>query len=140
MYALDTRGGQDVDRALGSFTDECGFAPEEKTEVMQYMTFLARGVWAKHGDIDNVMRTVVTGWRPERMAAVDRAVLRLAIFEGFVEKSVPIAVAISEAVELARAFGTEDSGKFVNGVLSKVVRFATNDSEAASDTEVPTDG
>jgi N utilization substance protein B len=80
------------------------------------------------------------------MVAVDRAILRLAVFEGFLEKKVPVAVAISEAVNLARAFGTEDSGKFVNGVLSRVMRFMTGrdgsdagTGDAAADTGIATD-
>jgi N utilization substance protein B len=106
------------------FTSEDGFASEENAEVKEYLRFLVEGVWSKRRDIDNRMRMVLTGWRPERMVAVDRAVLRLAIFEGFIEKEVPIPVAISEAVEVARFFGAEESGKFVNGVLGKVARLA----------------
>ena len=56
------------------------------------------------------------------MVAVDRAVLRLAVFEGFLECALPFKSAISEAVNLARSFGTEDSARFVNGVLARVVR------------------
>lgn len=126
LYSLDTRPGQDIESCLDAFTSECGFASEEDSGVMDYMCFLVRGTWDKRADIDNMMRMVVTGWRPERMVAVDRSVLRMAIFEGFLEKKVPFAVAIAEAVELARAFGTEDSGKFVNGVLARVVQFTAN--------------
>ena len=60
---------------------------------------------------------------------MDRAVLRLAVFEGFLERSVPFAVAISEAVDIAQTFGTEDSGRFVNGVLARVVRHLIPKSE-----------
>jgi N utilization substance protein B len=107
---------------VDAFVSEDGFAFEEGTEVKEYLSFLVKGTWERRFEIDNAMRMIVTGWRPEHMVAVDRAVLRLAIFEGFLEKSVPVAVAIAEAVELARAFGTEDSGKFVNGVLGKMAR------------------
>ena len=72
------------------------------------------------GESDDVLLHVITGWRPERIVSVDRAVLRLAVFEGFLERSVPFAVAISEAVDIAQTFGTEDSGRFVNGVLGAV--------------------
>ena len=60
---------------------------------------------------------------------MDRAVLRLAVFEGFLERSVSFAVAISEAVDIAQTFGTEDSGRFVNGVLARVVRHLIPESE-----------
>ena len=124
LYSLGARTEQNLDESLDYFNSENGFAFEETSEVKQYMSFLVRGVWDRWHEIDNLMRKVVSGWRPERMVSVDRAVLRMAIFEGFIEKKVPLAVAISEAVELARAFGTEDSGKFVNGVLAKMSRFA----------------
>jgi len=60
------------------------------------------------------------GWELERMAAVDRAVLRLAVYELLEEPEVPLAVVIDEAVALAGQYSTEDSGRFVNGVLSTV--------------------
>jgi len=71
------------------------------------------------------------------MVAVDRAAVRLALFEGVVARTTPLAVAISEAVELAKSFGTEDSGRFVNGVLGRIVRALeprteTTDGEDAS--------
>jgi N utilization substance protein B len=147
LYSLDTRPGQALDETTDIFTSACGFASEENAEVRDYMLFLVRGTWNRCPEIDNMMRRVVTGWRPERMVAVDRAILRLAVFEGFIEKKVPFAVVISEAVELARAFGTEDSGKFVNGVLARVARFMTGRDEAdertddaVANTEISTDG
>ncbi|MDR3265166.1 MAG: transcription antitermination factor NusB [Synergistaceae bacterium] len=146
LYSLETRPGQSPDECANVFVSECGFASEENAEVREYMLFLVRGTWSRCADIDNMMRELVVGWRPERMVAVDRAILRLAVFEGFLEKKVPFAVVISEAVELAQAFGTEESGKFVNGVLAKVIRFmAARDAtggrtdDAAQDTEISTD-
>ena len=56
------------------------------------------------------------------MVAVDKAVISIALYEGVLSKRVPIPVAISEAVELAKTYGTDDSGKFVNGVLGRIVR------------------
>jgi N utilization substance protein B len=122
LYSLETRPGQDLDESLGEFVSESGFASGEQNSVKEYLFFLVKGVWSGRFDIDNMMRAVVTGWRLERMVAVDRAVLRVAIFEGFMKKKVPPAVAISEAVSLAAAFGTDESAKFVNGVLAKVAR------------------
>jgi N utilization substance protein B len=133
---------------VDAFISEGGFAFEESAEVKEYLSFLVNGVWEKRFDIDSKMRVTVTGWRPEHMVAVDRAVLRLAIFEGFLTQKVPLAVAIAEAVELARAFGTEDSGKFVNGVLGKMAReneisdqeiSSKDDENAAAASEISTD-
>ena len=124
LYSLEIRPEQDLDECLDAFT-RWGFASDTDMDdaVKDYMVFLVGEVWRVRPAIDDMMRRIVTGWRLERMVAVDRAVLRLAIFEGFIKKEVPVAVAISEAVELARTFGTEDSGRFVNGVLAKVLQF-----------------
>jgi N utilization substance protein B len=130
LYSLDAHPGRNMDDCVNAFVSEEGFAFGENAEVKAYLRFLAEGVWNKRHDIDNKMRAILTGWRPERMVAVDRAVLRVAIFEGFLESRVPIAVAISEAVEVARFFGAEESGRFVNGVLGKMARFAA-DAKAA---------
>jgi N utilization substance protein B len=143
LYSLGTRPDPDSGEWVDAFVSEGGFAFEEGSEVKEYLSFLVKGAWEKRVDIDNRMRMIVTGWRPEHMVAVDRAVLRLAIFEGFLAKEVPLAVAIAEAVELARAFGTEDSGKFVNGVLGKMAREAekvsSKDEDAAAASKISTD-
>ncbi len=80
----------------------------------------AAGVWF---DLDNVLgrATYAQGWDMDRMPVLDRNILRLSIFELLWSKSVPEAVAISEALELATNFSTEDSSKYINGVLSKVL-------------------
>jgi N utilization substance protein B len=149
LYSLETRSDLNLDESLNAFTSGDGFAFGEENSVKEYLFFLVRGVWSERAEIDNTMRRIVTGWRPERMVAVDRAVLRMAIFEGFMVKKIPVAVAISEAVSLAAAFGTEESGKFVNGVLAKVARsFAESqnvvesqkeEKDAAADSENSTD-
>ena len=124
LYSLEIRPAQDLGECFDAFTKwGFGSSADMDEDVKNYMLFLVGGVWSARTDIDDIMRKVVTGWRLERMVAVDRAVLRVAIFEGFLKEEVPVAVAISEAVELARTFGTEDSSRFVNGVLAKVLRF-----------------
>jgi len=153
LCSLEIRPEQNLDECLDVFI-KCGFASDADMgeDVKDYMSFLVREVWCTRPDIDDIMRRVVTGWRPERMVAVDRAVLRVAIFEGFLRKEVPVAVAISEAVDMARTFGTEDSSRFVNGVLAKVLQFmedgekttartdCNDKSHAASASEDSTDG
>jgi len=94
----------------------------ESEEVVNYAIWLVKEIWGKRVEIDNLIRMHTTGWRPERMVTVDLEAIRLALFEGVYSKVVPIPVAISEAIELAKRFGTEDSGRFVNGVLGKIVR------------------
>ncbi|MGI6784353.1 MAG: transcription antitermination factor NusB [Aminivibrio sp.] len=118
LYSLDSRRGLTPEQALDLFPED------EDPEVQGYVRELVVGAWESRGDIDNLIREHVTGWRPERMLAVDRAALRLAVFEGVLAKMTPVPVVISEAVELAKTFGAEDSGKFVNGVLGRIVRAA----------------
>jgi len=85
-------------------------------------TALAREVWEEHQDLDAAIGGAATDWRVERMAAVDRAVLRLALWELRHRPDLSAAVVISEAVRLAKAYSTERSGAFVNGVLSRLER------------------
>lgn len=80
---------------------------------------------ADHGDeIDELISTYAVGWSLERMPNVDRAVLRIASWEMLYNPEVPNAVAIDEAVELAKEYSTEDSSRFVNGVLGKIALHA----------------
>jgi N utilization substance protein B len=86
-----------------------------------YATALAVGVDQHRDQLDEVVARHLKGsWRLDRLPVIDRTVLRLAVYELAHEPEVPVAVAISEAVELAKQFSTEDSGRFVNGVLGAV--------------------
>jgi len=114
-----------VEEAIGLFPFS-----EEDPEVVRYAQELIRGVTERSVEIDCLLRRHITGWRPERMVVVDRVAIRLALYEGVVMGNIPLAVAISEAVELAKRFGTEDSGRFVNGVLGRIVRRLESDSHA----------
>jgi N utilization substance protein B len=84
---------------------------------------MATGTWAHREELDAELASVARGWRIERMPAVDRAILRLALFE-LRHTSTPVGVVISEAVELAKSLSTERSGGFVNGVLGALVERA----------------
>ena len=95
---------------------ERGVASEELTQL------LLEGVEAHRESIDKKIVEHARGWVLERMPALDRAILRLAIFELVHRQDVPVAVIIDEAVELAKRFSTDDSGRFVNGVLAAVAK------------------
>ncbi|MHB8682463.1 MAG: transcription antitermination factor NusB [Acidimicrobiales bacterium] len=90
------------------------FAPDPFAER------LVRGVEREAERIDALVSDAAQGWELERMPAVDRALLRLAVYELLEEPAVPVAVVIDEAVELAKQYSTEESGGFVNGVLSTI--------------------
>lgn len=85
-------------------------------------TELLHGVEAARTEIDAEIVAHAKGWALDRMPALDRAILRLAIFELRSRGDVPTAVVIDEAVELAKRFSTDDSGRFVNGVLAAVAK------------------
>lgn len=82
------------------------------------------GVEASRQRIDDEISSHAKGWALDRMPALDRAILRLGIHELLDRPDVPIAVVIDEAVELAKRFSTDDSGRFVNGVLAAVAKSA----------------
>jgi len=83
-----------------------------------YTALLIAGVDANLDDLDAVIGRLAQGWSLERMPTMDRAVLRLGTYELAHEPDVPVAVVIDEAVELAKRYSTEESGRFVNGVLA----------------------
>ena len=92
--------------------------------ISDYSVTLVRGVVAHREDIDRMLTEQAQGWTLERMPAVDRAVLRLGLFELLFSDEVDDAVAIDEAIELARALSTDDSPRFVNGVLGAIAATA----------------
>lgn len=122
-YLLDVEHVRDMDGALLIFEK---FIREseipETEEIIGYARELAMGVIENNSEIDKMVRDNVTGWRPERMSITDRVAVRLALFEGVVAKKVDLPVAISEAIELSRLFGSEESARFVNGVLGRIIR------------------
>lgn len=85
-----------------------------------YTIALVNGVEADGGRIDELISSAAVGWELDRMPVVDRTVLRLATWELLARPDVPVAVVLDEAVELAKQYSTEQSGGFVNGVLSTV--------------------
>ena len=88
--------------------------------VDQVVRFLVLGVMEHQSEIDASITAHSTGWTIERMPALDRNILRVATFELMQRADVPTAVILDEAVELAKRFSTDDSGRFVNGVLSAI--------------------
>ena len=87
-----------------------------------YAETLVLGTHRRLEDIDELLRRYAKGWTLERMPSLDRAVLRMATFELLECTDVPVAVVIDEAVELAKRFSTDDSSRFVNGMLSSISR------------------
>lgn len=100
-----------------------GAYPAEDFEFSEYAESLVRGVSAHRAEIDRRLEATSENWTVERMPVVDRAILRLAVYEMLYVDEVPISVTINEAVELAKAYGGEDdSPRFINGVLGQIAR------------------
>src|SRR5699024_6185240 len=93
--------------------------------INDYTVSLVEGVVARRHEIDELLSSHAQGWTLQRMPAVDRAVLRLGAYELLFATDVDDAVAIDEAVELAKSLSTDDSPRFVNGVLAQLQREAT---------------
>lgn len=94
----------------------------EDSEALRYAKSLVEGTLKHLEEIDELIRRQAEHWRLERMPAVDRNILRLAVFEFLYETDVPKLVILDEAIELAKEFGTEQSGRFVNGVLDGILK------------------
>ena len=88
---------------------------------------LVKGTLAHIGVIDEKLKSLSIGWDPQRQPSVDRNILRMAIFEILFLDHMPPSVSINEAVELAKKFSTEESGKFINGVLGTLARETTEE-------------
>jgi N utilization substance protein B len=87
---------------------------------VEYAVQLVTGMTERLDDVDELISGHSSGWAIDRMPAVDRCILRIATYELISELDVPVAVAIDEAVELAKEYSTEDSPRFVNGVLAAI--------------------
>jgi N utilization substance protein B len=127
LYRTDLVGG-DVDDAIGSFEEEHGFAMPE------YAALVVRGVTLREVELDEAIQAHLVDWTVDRLGAVERAVLRISMWE-LVTGEVPPPVAIDEAVELAKRYATPEAAKLVNGVLAGWLREHGSDESDAGDEE-----
>lgn len=96
---------------------------EYSESVNDYVEWIVAGTLAHRDEIDQQISELAKDWKLERMGGVDRAITRMAIFEiKYGEDKVPPRAAVNEAVELAKHFGSDESGRFVNGILGSLVR------------------
>jgi N utilization substance protein B len=114
LFEADQRG-----RDIGTTLEE--WQARSDPPVPSYADQLVRGVVANAERIDGILTSYTQDWPLQRMPSVDRTVLRLATYELLWEPEVPPAVVIDEAVELAKSLSTDESPRFVNGVLSRVL-------------------
>jgi N utilization substance protein B len=115
LFALDI-ASSDVEKVIADFWRETPGEPEGRA----YADGLVRGIARDLEATDTLIRGASKNWRLERMTRVDRNVLRLGAWELAHQRDVPRAVILDEAVEIAKLFGNEESGAFLNGVLDRI--------------------
>lgn len=118
LYAADVRAVP-IAEVLSQEAARAEHEPE-RAASWAYARQIVLGVETHGDEIDELLRTYSRGWRLERMPALDRAILRIGVWELRWNDDIPDAVAITEAVEAAKTYSTEDSGKFVHGVLGRI--------------------
>lgn len=127
--AQESQGG---DKPEGQEAKPRRLGPEDRAEhakrrkrvenAFLYAQALVRGTLEHRQQIDDMIRGQADNWRLERMPAVDRNILRLAVYEMLFETDIPKLVVVDEAIELAKKFGSEQSGRFVNGLLDGLLK------------------
>jgi N utilization substance protein B len=125
LFAVDL-GKEEVDTALFNAFARAGegdgaVGPLNEADAA-YARDLVQGTWERVEELDKRINQVAKDWTVERMAAVDRNILRLACYEISHQNQVPDAVVADEAVELAKAYGSPESSRFINGILGSVIR------------------
>jgi len=119
LYQIDLRK-EEIDSLLSDFWEEAESGKELNPAVKDFANSLVKGTCENLQSIDTVISAHTENWQLDRMAVVDRNIMRMATFELLYMEDIPPKVAINEAVELAKRYGDIDSGKFVNGILDKV--------------------
>jgi transcription antitermination protein NusB len=127
LYQSDL-GGSELPHIFSTFDlsdylgGDLGRHQRRVEDAFQYAQALVRGTVGHRDEIDAMIRGQADNWRLERMPAVDRNILRLAIYEMLYERDTPKLVVVDEAIELAKKFGSEQSGRFVNGLLDGLLK------------------
>ena len=122
LYEIDSVG-HDPEATLTHLLEETKLTGDNAT----FMQDLVRGVVRYKEKLDAQIQRYASAWPLEQIAVIDRNILRLAIFEVLLDNRVPVKVAINEAVELAKDFGSDNSPRFVNGVLGAISTLTKNE-------------
>jgi len=121
----DKMGGENFSAPMELFwaTTQC------KEEIKDFSQAVVRGTLKHLDQIDGYIKKFAVNWDMSRMPAVDRNILRLAIYEMLFKEDIPLKVTINEAIELAKSYGTEDSARFINGLLDNFANKILPDTE-----------
>jgi N utilization substance protein B len=107
-----------LDQALADFWNDEEKKPSERDKT--YVNEVVNGVIEKRRDVDRTISKYTENWDVERLGVLDRTVLRVAVYEMLFRSDIPPVVSINEAVEIAKAYISKESGRFVNGVLDRI--------------------
>jgi N utilization substance protein B len=122
LFQLDIRKEKPSAVVLRQFWTE--YQPDD--EVKAFAEEIIKGTYKHLAEINKLIHKCAKNWSLDRMAVVDRNVLRMAVYEILHRMDIPTSVTINEAIEIAKKFGTEESGSFVNGILDNVARTTGN--------------
>jgi transcription antitermination protein NusB len=117
LYQMELNGG-DADTALRKF---CEIFPYQK-EIIDYSRFLLVGVVKEQQRLDHYIEKASEHWKLSRFTYVDKNILRIGVYEMLFASDVPPKVAIDEAIEMGKKFGSEDSKDFINGILDRILK------------------
>lgn len=95
---------------------------EEETYANSFVEQLVKGVFNQQEKIDSLIEQYLINWTLDRISIIDKTILRIALYEIIFIEDIPHAVSINEAIELAHTYGDENSQKFINGILSKIIK------------------
>lgn len=125
LFSRDFQSGLEAEKLCGTYFEEFCTDDENESilskEEMEYITGKVADIISKISEADEAISAVSIGWTINRMAKTDLAILRLSYHEIKYEDDIPDRVSINEAVNLAKKYGTDSSGSFVNGILAKFV-------------------
>lgn len=127
LYSMEMNAVE-AEQAVNMLFNEAAEDNEGEVEVKSedamraYVIEHVRGVWETKDALDKLLVDYLKGWQVSRLSRVDRQILRLAAYEMLYREDVPAKVSVNEAIELSKHFGTVESGKFVNGVLGKMIQ------------------
>ena len=116
LFRIEFHEGEDMEEQFVLFVEELGEIDEMD---FTYIKDKCADIIEHIDEIDAQINEKSTGWKTSRMSKADLAIIRLAVYEIKYEEEIPVKVAINEAVELAKQYGTDDSSSFVNGLLAK---------------------
>jgi N utilization substance protein B len=115
LYEIDS-----AERSVGVVLNAHLKFSDARQSVLDYATYLVRGVYRQTEKLDTLLQTHAPEWPIQQIAVIDRNILRIGVFELLVDGTVPLAVVIDEAIELAKLYGADNSPRFINGVLGAI--------------------